>query len=67
MPRMLVDPLVQSTDLGMEADKIAEAYSVSVDTIRTLRAWVGEGSGTNVATSLCISRSLRTPRFDACL
>jgi uncharacterized protein (DUF433 family) len=36
MPRLLVDPLVESADLGMEADKIVEAYNVPVETIRTI-------------------------------
>ena len=36
MPRMLVDPLVESADLGMKPDEISERSGVPADTIRSL-------------------------------
>ena len=35
-PRMTVEPLVESADLGMSASDISDAYGVPADTIRAL-------------------------------
>lgn len=38
-PRVLVEPLVESADLGMKPEEIAEAYDVPTETVRSLLAY----------------------------
>lgn len=41
-PRMTVEPLVESADLGMSAADISDAYGVPADTVRSLLAYAAQ-------------------------